>query len=168
MQPPLELATEMSAAPSSSFRLGGGSCSAATARFAFPRSKPKVADMSNADGSREPSLDSRNPTFSSKKSSPDLLRHVLEETLQRGKSGMSEPEWQAIRQIASEHRERQLSMDQITELLVAALLAARFPDLASQESRRSMCNRIAASLCGDPTSMQRLKIFWQQLCESVT
>src|SRR5690606_23489686 len=102
-----------------------------------------------------------------RKSSTDLLRHVLEATLARGESGVSADEWEALQGIARDPAHRELPIDRAAELLVGALLATRFPDLADPEARRRMCERIAGSLCGDPTAMQRLKLFWHQLCESV-
>ncbi|MCA9133062.1 MAG: hypothetical protein KDA45_07895 [Planctomycetales bacterium] len=107
-------------------------------------------------------------TFSAKKSSPDLLRHVLEATLAQGETDMTAEEWQSLQAIAREHREAQLPIDRAAPLLVAALLATRFPDLARPETHAQMCQRISDSLCGDPTAMQRLKTFWNQLSESVS
>ena len=119
--------------------------------------------MSNADRSTPGS--SASSGFSVRKSSPDLLRHVMEATLASGEPGMTAEEWQAIRSIADDPQNSSLGMDCVAELLVTALLSTRFPDLAAQETSQLMCQRIAASLCGDPTSMQRLKTFWNQLRE---
>ncbi len=101
--------------------------------------------------------------FSARKSSPDLMRHVLEATLARGSSAMTAEEWAKLRELARNHMSADLEMSQVAHKLVAALLAIRFPDLGSPDDSRLMCHSIAASLCGDPTSMQRLKLFWNQL-----
>ncbi len=124
--------------------------------------------MSSADGSTSPENESNEPSFSIRKSSTDLLRHVLEATLAKGEAGMTHEEWESILEIARTNQGADLPMDRVTELLVDALLATRFPDLAKKEARRQMCQHISSSLCGDPTSMQRLKAFWNQLRESVS
>jgi hypothetical protein len=124
--------------------------------------------MSSGGGVPAPENAAKQETFSARKSSPDLLREVLEATLARGAGEMSAEECQQLQAVARMHRSSQLDMSEVAELLVAALLATRFPPLASPEANRQMCQRIAASLCGDPTSMQRLKVFWNQLRQSVT
>lgn len=107
------------------------------------------------------------PQFSAKKSSSDLLRHVLEETLAAGSNAMTSLEWEKMQALARSHRTDELDMHQVAEMLVADLLATRFPNLASVAANQSMCQRIASSLCGDPESMQRLKTFWNQLRASI-
>lgn len=102
-----------------------------------------------------------------RKSSPDLLRHVLEETLARGAGEMSSEELAALRDVAQALAGSHMDMSLIAEKLVAALLSKRFPDLANPDAHRQMSRRIAASLCGDPTSMQRLKTLWNQLRQSI-
>ena len=123
-----------------------------------------------SSGGRAPTPD--NPdgeaAFNVRKSSPDLMRHVLDATLARGAGELTPEELQGLQEIAREKSSAQLDMAQIAERLVASLLSTRFPDLATPEANRLMCERIAASLCGDPTSMQRLKTLWNQLRQSVT
>ncbi len=103
-----------------------------------------------------------------RKSSPDLLRHVLEETLAAGSNAMTSEEWEKLQVLARSPLMVDLDMLQVAERLVSALLATRFPDLASAEANQRMCQRIAASLCGDPESMRRLKTFWNQLRASIS
>jgi hypothetical protein len=124
--------------------------------------------MSSGGGGPAPENAAKQETFSARKSSPDLLREVLEATLSRGAGEMSAEECQQLQAVARMHLSSQLDMSEVAELLVTALLATRFPPLASPEASRQMCQRIAASLCGDPTSMQRLKVFWNQLRQSVS
>jgi len=129
--------------------------------------------MSSGGGVPAPDNAAKQETFSARKSSPDLLREVLEATLSRGAremsaGEMSAEECQQLQAVARLHQSSQLDMSEVAELLVTALLATRFPPLASPEASRQMCQRIAASLCGDPTSMQRLKVFWNQLRQSVS
>ena len=123
-----------------------------------------------SSGGRAPTPDdaAHASAFNARKTSPDLLRHVLEATLARGAGELTSEELQGLQAIAREHGASTLDMAQITELLVASLLSSRFPDLAHPAAHRLMSQRIAASLCGDPTSMQRLKTFWNQLRQSVT
>ena len=106
--------------------------------------------------------------FSARKSSPDLLRHVLEETLAAGSNAMTTEEWERLQNLARSHWTIDLDMLQVAEKLVSALLTTRFPDLASADANQRMCQRIAGSLCGDPASMQRLKTFWNQLRASIS
>ena len=101
--------------------------------------------------------------FAAKKSSPDLLRHVLEATLAAGSNAMTPEEWEKLQALARSPAMAEADMLQVTEKLVSALLATRFPDLAKADADQRMCQRIAGSLCGDPASMQRLKTFWNQL-----
>ena len=110
---------------------------------------------------------SANP-FSAKKSSPDLLRHVLEETLAAGSNAMTTEEWEKLQALARSPLMNGLDMLQVAEKLVTALLATRFPDLSNADANLRMCQRIASSLCGDPASMQRLKVFWNQLRASIS
>ncbi len=128
--------------------------------------------MSSGAGAPAPDNSGSEAPFSVRKSSPDLLRHVLEATLARGPGDMSSEELQNLQAVARDGLRAdstgQLDMVQIAERLVASLLSTRFPDLANVEANRQMCQRIAASLCGDPTSMQRLKTLWNQLRHSVT
>ncbi|QDV25564.1 hypothetical protein [Aureliella helgolandensis] len=124
--------------------------------------------MSNAGNSSDPNSSANDGSFSIRKSSPDLLREVLESTLTRGEGGLAPEELLALQEIARAHGDSQLDMLQITELLVAGLLSTRFPGLANRETNQLMCQRIADSLCGDPVSMQRLKTMWNQLRESVS
>ncbi len=128
--------------------------------------------MSSAGGAPAPENSASEASFSVRKSSPDLLRHVLEATLARGTGDMTPEELQNLqavaREILREDSTDPLDMIQITERLVASLLSTRFRDLAEAEANRQMCQRIAASLCGDPTSMQRLKTLWNQLQQSIT
>lgn len=105
--------------------------------------------------------------FSARKSSPDLMRHVLEATLARGSNAMTSEEWGRLQDLARAHATDDLDMSQVAEKLVASLLATRFPDLTNMDERCLMCERIAGSLCGDPASMQRLKTFWNHLRESI-
>lgn len=119
-----------------------------------------------SSGGSSASENSRTQTqFSARKSSPDLMRHVLEATLARGSSALTAEEWAGLRDIARDHMTADLDMTQVAQKLVAALLATRFPDLGGPDDSRLMCHSIAASLCNDPTSMQRLKLFWNQLRE---
>ena len=106
--------------------------------------------------------------FSAKKPSPDLLRHVLEETLAAGSNAMTPEEWEKLQALARSDWTNDLDMLQVTEKLVSALLSTRFPGLASADANHRMCQSIAGSLCGDPESMQRLKTFWNQLRESIS
>jgi hypothetical protein len=124
--------------------------------------------MSSGGGAPAPNNAAKHETFSARKSSPDLLREVLEATLARGAGEMSTEECQQLQSIARAQLSKELDMAEVAVLLVEALLAKRFPPLASPEASRQMCQRIAASLCGDPTSMQRLKVFWSQLRQSVS
>lgn len=119
------------------------------------------------DNSRNEAQSSANQ-FSAKKSSPDLLRHVLEETLAAGSSAMTPEEWEKLQALARSPSMVDLDMHQVAEKLVSALLATRFPDLASADANHRMCQRIAGSLCGAPESMQRLKTFWNQLRASIS
>lgn len=121
----------------------------------------------SSGGAPVPDNSSNEAQFSAKKSSSDLLRHVLEETLAAGSNAMTSLEWEKMQGLARSHRTDELDMHQVAEKLVAALLATRFPNLASADANQSMCQRIATSLCGDPESMQRLKIFWNQLRASI-
>lgn len=121
-----------------------------------------------SSGSGAPTPEDAPQAWNVRKSSPDLLRHVLEATLSRGAGELTPGELEALQAIARQQGTAAVDMAEITEQLVASLLAARFPDLAPPETHRLMSQRIAASLCGDPTSMQRLKIFWNQLRQSVT
>jgi hypothetical protein len=105
--------------------------------------------------------------FSARKSSPDLMRHVLDATLARGSNAMTSEEWERLQALARKHATDDLDMSQVAEILVTSLLGTRFPDLTSANEKCLMCQRIAGSLCGDPASMQRLKTFWNQLRESV-
>ena len=126
--------------------------------------------MSSAEGSPSEFPARAEKTYSTRKSTPDLLRHVLEETLARGQSSMSEDEWRAMQMVArtQQHMQLQLPMEHVIQLLVEALISTRFPDLASVKVRRQMCQMISGSLCEDPTSMQRMSVFSEQLCESVS
>lgn len=124
--------------------------------------------MSSGGGAPTPDNPANAAAFNVRKSSPDLLRHVLEATLARGAGEMTPEELQNLQAIAREHETAQVDMAEIAQRLVASLLSSRFPDLAKPEDHRLMSARIAASLCGDPTSMQRLKTFWNQLRQSVT
>jgi hypothetical protein len=128
--------------------------------------------MSNAGGSPAPGNSANQASISLRKSTPDLLRHVLEATLARGTGEMTAEELQSLQAIARSILQadstEQLDMALIAERLVACLLTTRFPDLGSAEANRQMCQRIATSLCGDPTSMQRLKTLWNQLQQSIT
>ncbi|MEO8271287.1 MAG: hypothetical protein ABI557_16315, partial [Aureliella sp.] len=58
---------------------------------------------------------------SAKKSSPDLLRHVLEETLAAGSNAMTSQEWETLQDLARIHSTDDLDMNQIAEKLVSAL-----------------------------------------------
>jgi hypothetical protein len=107
-------------------------------------------------------------SHAAKNSSPDLLRYVLEATLAKGQNVMSPEEWQAVRQVAIAQQYQELPIDQVAEQLVEALLTTRFQGLQGEDTHRRMCQTIASSLCGDPDSMNRLKIFWKQLRESIT
>lgn len=124
--------------------------------------------MSSGGGAQTPDDAPQAAAWNVRKSSPDLMRHVLEATLSRGAGEMTPEELEALQAIARQHGTAAVDMAEITEQLVASLLASRFPDLAQPEAHRLMSQRIAASLCGDPTSMQRLKTFWNQLRQSVT
>ena len=119
------------------------------------------------DNSRNEAPSSANQ-FAAKKSSPDLLRHVLEETLAAGSNAMTSQEWETLQALARSHSTNDLDMLSVAEKLVSALLTTRFPDLAGGDANQRMCQRIAASLCGDPESMQRLKTFWNQLRASIS
>ena len=122
--------------------------------------------MSSADSSSN-SRDQPSVSQEFRKPSPDLMRQVLEETLARGDAGLTPEEWQAVRQIALVHAQCDLPIDQVALMPVTTLLATRFPELGDEAARQRMCSCVTGSLCGDPTSMQRLKNFWQQLRESV-
>lgn len=128
--------------------------------------------MSNGGGSPAPYNSANQASISLRKSTPDLLRHVLEATLARGAGEMTAEELQSLQTIAHSILQgdstEQLDIALIAERLVACLLATRFPDLGTAEANRQMCHRIAASLCSDPTSMQRLKTLWNQLQQSIT
>ena len=126
--------------------------------------------MSSAEGSSNSQYGSPEQTFFARKSSPDLLRHVLEETLARGEQGMTLDEWRAIQMIARTHihSKHELPLEHITQILVEGLLSTRFPELADSENRKRMSQTISASLCTDPTSRERIKVFWKQLRESLT
>ena len=124
--------------------------------------------MSSGGGAPAPERPTGPSSDAVRKSSPDLLRHVLEATLARDNAEISAAELEQLRDIARQHQTASLDMAQIAERLVASLLSSRFPDLASADAHRLMCSQIASSLCGDPTSMQRLKTLWNQLRQSVT
>ncbi len=128
--------------------------------------------MSNGVGGPAPDKSADEATFSVRKSTPDLLRHVLEATLARGAGEMTAEELQELqnlaRNILQDSSAERLDMAHIAERLVSCLLSTRFPDLGNATANRQMCQRIAASLCGDPTSMQRLKTLWNQLQRSIT
>lgn len=119
-------------------------------------------------GSSIPDNSRKEDQFSAKKSSSDLLRHVLEETLAAGSNAMTSQEWEKLQGLARSHATNDIDMHQIAEKLVSALLATRFPDLASADANHRMSQRIAGSLCDDPESMQRLKTFWNQLRASIS
>lgn len=114
-----------------------------------------------------PENSSNEAQFSAKKSSTDLLRHVLEETLAAGSNAMTSLEWEKMQAVARTHLADELDMHQVAEMLVAALLATRFPNLPGADANQRMVQRIANSLCEDPESMQRLKNFWNQLRASI-
>ena len=122
----------------------------------------------SSGGSPAPNNSRSETEFSARKSSPDLMRHVLEATLARGSNAMAPEEWERLQAVARLHASDELDMSLVAEKLVAALLAVRFPHLSSENEACLMCQRIASSLCGDPASMQRLKTFWNQLRESIS
>ena len=125
--------------------------------------------MSSAEGSSNSQFGgSSEQTYFARKSSPDLLRHVLEETLARGEQGMTQDEWRAVQVIARAHvhSKHELPLEHITQILVEALLTTRFPDLAEADRRKRMSQTISATLCMDPTSRERITTFWKQLRES--
>lgn len=129
--------------------------------------------MSNGGGGGPaPDKSTDEAAFSVRKSTPDLLRHVLEATLARGAGEMTAEELQELqtlaRNILQDSPAERLDMALVAERLVSCLLSSRFPDLGNPAANRLMCQRIAASLCGDPTSMQRLKTLWNQLQRSIT
>lgn len=122
----------------------------------------------SSGGSSVPDNSHKEDQFSAKKSSSDLLRHVLEETLAAGSNAMTSQEWEKLQGLARSHATNDIDMHHIAEKLVSAMLATRFPDLASADANHRMSQRIAGSLCDDPESMQRLKTFWNQLRASIS
>lgn len=94
-------------------------------------------------------------------SSAHALREWIESALADKKVGLSEQEWQILHSAASH------SSGQLVDFAVAivdSLLGLRFPTLQQDETlRRKMTERIAQTLCSDPTSRQRLIEFQQNL-----
>ncbi len=124
--------------------------------------------MSSAEGSPNRRYEAQEEqAFTTQKSSPDLLRHVLEETLARGEAGLSQDEWRSL-QVIARRMESAATVEVVTQSLVESLLSTRFPGLADVNSRRQMCQLISRSLCEDPVSLERIHNFWQQLRESVS
>lgn len=76
---------------------------------------------------------------------------------------MTEEELAKLKDLARNHMAADLDMAEVAHQLVTALLAIRFPDLGNPDHSSLMCHSIATSLCGDPASMQSLKLFWNQL-----
>ena len=96
--------------------------------------------------------------------SSKLLDELLESTLsQRGKS-LSGEEWELLRNVTIESDKSQIEFTESTTRIIEAFLFKRFPKtLANQKNLRRMSEGIAQTLCGDPTSRQRLAEFLQHL-----
>ena len=96
--------------------------------------------------------------------SSTLLDELLESTLsQRGKT-LSREEWELLRSVTIKSDENQVEFTESTTRIIEAFLHTRFPKtLANQKNLRRMSESIAQTLCGDPTSRQRLVEFLQHL-----
>lgn len=101
--------------------------------------------MSNGVGGPAPDKSGDEATFSVRKSTPDLLRHVLEATLARGAGEMTAEELQETkpaRNILQDIQAERLDMAHIAERLVSCLLSTRFPDLGNATANRQMCQPV--------------------------
>lgn len=104
----------------------------------------------------------------------DLLRKVLESTLLRGSTGITDSELEALQNIASQSRSQPLPLDQVANLLVLKFLEIRFGSNNSKQNTsgekktgfETMAKSIAETLCNDPTSSKRLAEFWDLLQKS--
>ncbi len=96
--------------------------------------------------------------------SSKLIDELLESTLsQRGKS-LSGDEWELLHNVTIKSDESQMEFAESTTRIIEAFLYKRFPKtLANQKNLRRMSESIAQTLCGDPTSRQRVVEFLQHL-----
>lgn len=93
-----------------------------------------------------------------------LLYELLESTLsQRGRS-LSSKEWELLREVTKESDDRRAEFHECMTRIIEAFLFQRFPKtLSNQTNLRRMSENIAKTLCGDPTSRQRLGEFLEHL-----
>lgn len=97
-----------------------------------------------------------------------VLRSWLESTLSEPKSGLTDREWQVLRDtMAAAPAANENPTESLTacaERLVLAFLKLRFPAVSEADGRlQRMGARIVQTLCSDPTARRRLAEFQQLL-----
>jgi len=112
---------------------------------------------SDADGSVTREL-------SSEEASSKVLSELLEATLSQRQRSLSEQEWSTLRGVVATFESNSTAFEDLVVALVEAFLRHRLSaTVNSTDSLKQMSSSIARTLCGDPTSRQRLMVFQQQL-----
>jgi hypothetical protein len=93
-----------------------------------------------------------------------LLDELLESTLaQRGRT-LSDSEWQLLRQVAARSDSSDIDFLELSTRIIEAFLLQRFPKTLNDTTGvHRMSQSISQTLCGDPSSRQRLVEFLQHL-----
>lgn len=122
---------------------------------------------SEGPSSRPPVEKELDPRASAKNESQQLLEEVLQATLQL--SSADEPvRSEDLRKLAAAARRRcgePFSVDTVTEL-VETVLRLRFRRVVESSALWDrMTRQIAATIYDDPQAQQRMRAFWQRLCE---
>ena len=85
-----------------------------------------------------------------------ILRTWMESALAEPKSGLSDREWQELARVVAQYGTESSKLAECAEQLVSAFIRMRFPTIKDEQLRGRMSEKIAQTLCSDPTARGRL------------
>ncbi len=85
-----------------------------------------------------------------------ILRSWMESALAEPKSGLSNHEWQELAWVVTQFGTEPNRLAECAQQLVSAFIRMRFPTIKDEQMRSRMSEKIAHTLCADPTARGRL------------